>query len=145
MKQFFVLSSLILILLIILNCEKTKFPNNLKNTQWIIDMGGLITPDGEKIYYLSKRDKTAFIYNFQAIDFLDDKNFKSYDSWECGNDCFTAIFGTYYFTKSNQIQLKVDSITSSGTCMSPTQIFKPSKVITFNLSKEKTQLKLTKK
>jgi len=147
MKQFFVLSLLTLIMLIILNCEKekSKFPNSLKNTQWIINTGGLITPDGEQTYNLSERDKTAFIYNFQAIDFFDDKNFKSYDSWECGNDCFTAIFGTYYFTKLDQIQLKIDSITSSGTCMAPTQIFKPYKVITFNLSKEKTQLKLTRK
>ncbi|WP_260397427.1 hypothetical protein [Empedobacter brevis] len=41
--------------------------------------------------------------NIQEIDFVDDKKITSYDSWECGNDCFTKVYGSYYFTEINLI------------------------------------------
>ena len=125
--------------------KKTHFPNDLKNTYWIINSGGLITLDGEQIYDLSKRIDTALILNFHAIDFLDEGKFKSYDSWECGNDCFTAIYGRYYFTEANQIKMEVDSISTSGTCLAPTQIFKPSKEMVFDLTRQGEHLQLKRK
>lgn len=138
------------ILSMIFTCGKTEkkkadFPNTLKNTHWIIDSGGLIAPEGEKVYYLSKRIDTALILNFHAIDFLDEEKFRSYDSWECGNDCFTEVHGRYYFTEPEQIEMEVDSITTRGTCEAPAKIFKPVKVMTFQISKEKAQLRLTRK
>lgn len=125
--------------------KKTHFPNELQNTHWIINTGGLIAPDGDSIYYLSERIDSILLFNFHAIDFLDEERFRSYDSWECGNDCFTEVYGRYYFTEAKQIKMEVDSIRTSGTCMAPTQIFKPSKNRTFDLAKEGQQLKLTSK
>lgn len=151
MKKYFTLSLFSFILIIcVFSCKdsegkKINFPNHLKNTHWIVDVGGLITPDGEKTYYLSKRIDTAVIFNFRAINFLDEEKFESYDSWQCGNDCFTEVFGRYYFTETNQIDMKVDSISQSGTCEGPTMIFKPSKDMSFNLVKEGRQLKLIRK
>lgn len=149
MKSKFAFPFLSAILVTVLSCKdperkKTNFPNTLKNTHWIIEAGGLIKPDGAKDYYLSKRIDSAFILNFHAIDFLDAENFKSYDSWECGNDCFTEVHGKYYFTETNRIDMEVDSITHWGTCDEPKQIFKPVKEMSFNIAKDGKQLRLVR-
>ncbi|WP_185117526.1 hypothetical protein [Elizabethkingia ursingii] len=125
--------------------KKTIFPNYLKNTNWIVNEGGLIAPDGGKTYYMSPRIDTAVIFNFHAVNFLDEEKFRSYDAWECGNDCFTEVHGRYYFTEANQIKMEVDSISKSDFCDRPTQIFKPSKEMVFDLVKDGKQLKLTRK
>ncbi|MGE8431632.1 hypothetical protein [Chryseobacterium joostei] len=150
MKKNFVLPFLSVLLIILFSCknperEKTNFQNYLKNTNWIVDSGGLMTPDGEKTYDLSKRIDTAIIFNFHAVNFLDEEKFKSYDAWQCGNDCFTEVYGRYYFTEANQIKMEVDSIRKSEFCDVPTQIFKPSKEMFFNLVKEKEKLQLVRK
>jgi len=140
----------LLLTITILSCadaerKKNNFPNDLKNSKWIIQEGGLFTIDGDTTYRLSKRIDTAFIFNLYAVDFLDQERFTSYDSWECGNDCFTQIFGRYYFTKADQIEMQVDSIARSGTCEAPTQVFTISKVMSFNMVKKGDQLQLIRK
>lgn len=125
--------------------KRNNFPNDLKSTSWIIQEGGLIHIDGIKNYHLSKRIDTALLFNFYAIDFIDDERFKSYDIWECGNDCFTEIVGRYYFTGIDQIEMEVDRITHSGTCEVPVQVFKPSKVMSFEMVKTGDQLQLIRK
>ncbi|MDN3693277.1 hypothetical protein QWZ06_13780 [Chryseobacterium tructae] len=149
MKKIFVFPFLYAVLIAVFSCKeperkKTNFPNYLKNTEWIVNEGGLITPDGGKNYDLSPRD-TALIFNFHGMNFSDAEHFNSYDSWECGNDCFTEICGKYYFTGKNQIQMEIDSIRKSEFCDAPTQVFKPSKNMTFDLTKEGKQLKLIRK
>lgn len=144
---FLILSAL---LIVFFSCKeperkKTNFPNYLKNTSWIVNEGGLIAPDGGKIYNLSPRIDTAVIFNFHAVNFLDEEKFSSYDSWECGNDCFTKVYGKYYFMETNQIKMEVDSISKSEFCDAPKQIFNPAKEIVFDLVKEGEQLKLTRK
>lgn len=124
--------------------KKTQFSNYLKNTHWIVNSGGLIIPDGEKTYSLSKRINSAVIFNFHAVNFVDEEKFQSYDSWECGNDCFTEVYGRYYFSEANQIKMEVDSISQSGTCQAPTQIFKPAKDMVFDIVKKGEQLELIK-
>ncbi|WP_250254210.1 hypothetical protein [Chryseobacterium sp. Marseille-Q3244] len=124
--------------------KKTDFPNYLKNTQWIVKEGGLITPDGGKTYYMSPRD-TTLIFNFHGVNFSDEEHFNSYDSWQCGNDCFTGVYGKYYFTEKNQIQMEVDSIRKSEFCDTPTKILKASKTMTFDLVKKEGQLQLIRK
>ncbi|HBN6700822.1 TPA: hypothetical protein L3261_000379 [Elizabethkingia anophelis] len=138
------------LLVIIFSCKKqerkkTIFPNYLRNTHWIVNEGGLIAPDGGKTYYLSPRIDTAVIFNFHAVNFLDEGKFRSYDAWECGNDCFTEVHGRYCFTEANQIKMEVDSISKSDFCDAPTQIFKPSKEMVFDLVKDGEQLKLIRK
>lgn len=149
MKNIFVFPFLCSILMTIFSCKesarkKTDFPNFLKNTEWIVKEGGLIAPDGAKIYDMSPRD-TALIFNFHAVHFLDSENFNSYDAWQCGNDCFTKIHGKYYFTEKNQIQMEIDSIGKSDFCDTPTQIFKPAKAMSFDLVKKGKQLQLIRK
>ncbi|MDR6922124.1 MULTISPECIES: hypothetical protein [Chryseobacterium] len=150
MKNTFVFPFLCLILVMTFSCKdperkKTNVPNDLKNTHWIVDAGGLIKPDGEKTYDLSPRIDTALIFNFHAINFLDDEKFESYDSWECGNDCFTEIYGRYYLTEVNRIEMEVDSIRQSGTCEAPVKIFKPAETMAFTMVKQGKQLQLMKK
>ncbi|WP_278554921.1 hypothetical protein [Elizabethkingia bruuniana] len=150
MKKNFAFLFLSVLLIIIFSCKeperkKTIFPNYLKNTNWIVNEGGLIAPDGGKTYYMSPRIDTAVIFNFHAVNFLDEEKFRSYDAWECGNDCFTEVHGRYYFTEANQIKMEVDSISKSDFCDAPIQIFKPSKEMVFDLVKEGEQLKLTRK
>ncbi|HCM35846.1 MAG TPA: hypothetical protein DF603_17030 [Chryseobacterium sp.] len=150
MKKNFVFPFLSALLIILFSCKnperkKINFQNYLKNTNWIVDSGGLMTPDGEKTYDLSKRIDTAIIFNFHAVNFLDEEKFKSYDAWQCGNDCFTEVHGRYYFTEANQIKMEVDSIRKSEFCDVPTRIFKPSKEMFFNLVKEKEKLQLVRK
>lgn len=149
MKKIFVFPLLYAVLITILSCKesarkKTNFPNYLKNTEWIVNEGGLITPDSAKSYNLSPRD-TTLIFNFHGVSFSDAENFRSFDSWQCGNDCFTGVYGKYYFTEKNQIQMEVDSIRKSEFCDTPTQIFKPSKKMSFNLVKKGSQLRLMRK
>lgn len=150
MKKNFVFLFLSTLLIILFSCKeperkKSNFQNYLKNTNWIVDRGGLITPDGEKTYDLSKRIDTAIIFNFHAVNFLDEEKFKSYDAWQCGNDCFTEIHGRYYFTEANQIKMEVDSIRKSEFCTAPTQTFKPSIAMFFNLSRDGERLRLIRK
>ena len=125
--------------------KKMNFPNELKNTHWIVDSGGLIAPGGDKIYKLSKRIDSTLILNFYAVNFLDEEKFESYDSWECGNDCFTEVYGRYYFTQADQIEMEVDSIRKTGTCEAPTKTFKPAKDMAFDIVKKEKQLQLIRK
>lgn len=149
MKKNFAFPFSSALLIILFSCrnpeKKTNFQNYLKNTNWIVDSGGLMIPDGGRTYDLSKRIDTAIIFNFHAVNFLDEEKFKSYDAWQCGNDCFTEVHGRYYFTEANQIKMEVDSIRKSEFCDVPTQIFKPSKEMFFNLVKEKEKLQLVRK
>ncbi|MDN3706889.1 hypothetical protein QW060_07055 [Myroides ceti] len=150
MKRKIVVPFLSTLSIIFFSCKDAErkhkhFPNDLKNTNWIVNSGGLITPDGEQIYDLTQKKDTAVIFNFHAVKFLDEEKFKSYDSWECGNDCFTEIHGKYYFTEANQIKMVVDSISTSGTCLAPTQMFKPSKEMVFDLTREGEHLQLIRK
>ncbi|RQO70465.1 hypothetical protein DBR43_20840 [Pedobacter sp. KBW06] len=50
------------------------------------------------------------------IDFVDKEHFVSnYVAW-CGNDCFTSVFGRYYFEDSSKVVFFTDSIKFSGEC-----------------------------
>ena len=149
MKTIYPFPVLVLLLMVLCSCsetpkKKTVFTNGLKNTQWIINSGGIILPDGPKEYVLSKRDST-FRTNIQEVDFVDEEKFISYDSWECGNDCFTKVHGSYAFIAKDIVEMKVDSMAKSGTCEAPTQLFKPAKTMRFDLIKEENLLKLIRK
>ena len=150
MKNTFIYSVLVLLLFTILSCTESKrvksnVPNNLKNTFWIIANGGIIQPEGGKEYLLNQKVDSTIMMNYQAINFSDEQHFVSFDSWECGNDCFTTVYGRYYLTSSSTIEMEVDSISKDGTCQTPIKILKPAKKIVFNLVKNKNELYLTKK
>lgn len=149
MKKIIYPLSLPVLLIAICGCQnignqKTDFPNHLKNTEWIVDVGGLILPNGEQSYTLSPKN-TALLFNFHAIDFLDSEKFVSYNSWECGNDCFTKVYGTYSFTETDRITMAIDSVTKSGYCEKSTQALKHSKVLSFDLVRHGKQVQLIKK
>lgn len=149
-NKFLSIALAIFLLIQLFSCKddqrkKPSFPNYLKNTQWFVDSEVLLHSDGVEVYLLSERTDSATRSNFQAMDFLDEEKFTSYDSWECGNDCFTTVYGRYFFIAIDQVEMQVDSIRKSGTCEIPTQVFKPSKMVVFDISKEKKQLKLTRK
>ncbi|TDQ73900.1 hypothetical protein CLV99_4338 [Sphingobacterium yanglingense] len=150
MKKIFVFSLVGAMLLAGTNCARKErkssgFPDYLKNSNWLINSGELITLNGETTYSLLPKSDTATIYNFHAVSFMADGQFKSYDSWECGNDCFTETYGRYYFTDTNEVKMELDSITRSGTCAMATEIFSPSAMMSFNIVKQGEQLELIRK
>jgi len=74
MNKTLVFPLLSTILILLSSCKdperrKINLPNDLKNTHWIIDRGGLIAPDGDKTYELSRRTDSALILNFYAVNF----------------------------------------------------------------------------
>lgn len=122
---------------------QSKHQNYLKNTNWVIANDRLIGIEpGDSEYQLSLKSDTAQMWNYSAVEFQNDKNFTSYNSWECGNDCFTATFGTYEFTGINEIKFETDSITTAGTCDAPTKIFKDKMEDHFQIRKKGDQIVL---
>lgn len=120
---------------------KIEFTNYLQESQWFVDQGGLLGLDKAKVFNLIEKVDSGWS-NFQAVDFLDEVKFKSYDNWECGNDCFTTTYGRYFFIEANRIKIQIDSVTRSGLCQSPTQVFSPPSVEVFKLIKDSVHLKL---
>jgi hypothetical protein len=55
-----------------------------------------------------------------TIKFTDSLHFVSaYEAW-CGNDCFTTVYGRYYFVDSLKVRFYTDSIARSGDCSAAT-------------------------
>lgn len=70
-------------------------------------------PDG---YVLMPHADSVGMWVGNIIDFVDKEHFvSSYVAW-CGNDCFTSVFGRYYFEDSARVVFYTDSITFSGGC-----------------------------
>lgn len=84
------------------------------------------------------------LWNFSAVEFQDDKKFTSYNNWECGNDCFTATFGTYEFTGNKKIRLMTDSVITTGTCAAPAEIIKNKMEENFKIVKAQEKIVLTR-
>lgn len=134
------------------NCEKGKektvahnYDNYLNNSIWLIKNEKLIGLEtDEKQFILTKKNDTAMIWNFSAVEFTDKNKFKSYNSWECGNDCFTAIDGKYQFVEASKIEFQIENITRTGTCEAPVEHFATPKIITLNVEKFGDSLVLNK-
>lgn len=134
------------------NCEKEKektgahnYDNYLNNSTWLIKNEKLIGLEtDEKQYILTRKNDTAMIWNFSAVEFTDKNKFKSYNSWECGNDCFTAIDGKYQFVEASKIEFQIENITRTGTCEAPVEHFAKPKIITLNVKKFGDSLVLNK-
>lgn len=119
--------------------------NPLKGTKWIITNNKIVgLNQNDKIFELTKKSEDVQIWNYHAIEFIDDSNFQSYDSWECGNDCFTATYGNYKFIENSKIEIRTDSITKYGTCEAPTKYTANVPTQTFQLMKIKDTLKFKK-
>lgn len=125
------------------NCEKGKaktvahnYDNYLNNSIWLIKNEKLIGLEtDEKQFILTKKNDTAMIWNFSAVEFTDKNKFRSYNSWECGNDCFTTIDGKYQFVEASKIEFQIENISRTGTCEAPVEHFAKPKIITLNVEK----------
>lgn len=97
------------------------YPNTLAGTHWVIANYRVIGYDQHDTaaFELHPFDTTVFITNFSAIRFTDSTHYESYNSWECGNDCFITVNGRYAFTKSNEVSFYVDSIQQTRECGGP--------------------------
>ena len=142
-----------LTLIFLINCEKKNektvvknYENYLNNSTWLIKNEKLIGYEiGEKQFILNKKNDTALIWNFSAIEFTDKGKFTSYNSWECGNDCFTSIDGKYKFVDKSEIEFQIESITRTGTCEAPIERFAKPKILTMKIEKFSDSLVLNKK
>ena len=135
-----------------INCEKEKektvvrnYENYLSHTTWLIKDEKLVGYEtGEKHFILTKKNDTAQIWNFSAIEFTDKNKFRSYNSWECGNDCFTSVDGKYKFVDKSEIEFEIESITRTGTCEEPVEHFAKPKIVTLKIEKFADSLVLNK-
>jgi hypothetical protein len=67
-------------------------------------------------YVLMPHADSVGMWVGNIIDFVDKEHFvSSYVAW-CGNDCFTSVFGRYYFEDSSKVVFFTDSVTFSGEC-----------------------------
>ena len=98
------------------------YPNPLDQTKWILTNNKIVGLNlMDTLFLVTKKYDTVQIQNYYAIEFTENVHFNSYDSWECGNDCFTKTFGHYKFVKESEIELYTDSITRRGICKKPTE------------------------
>ncbi len=122
-----------------------KYPNPLIGTSWIITNNKIIgLNQNDSLFLLTKKNNTISIWNYYAITFTDSIHFMSYDSWECGNDCFTRTFGHYTFVNAYKINFYTDSITRHGTCNEPTVYTDTLPGQMFNIALDKHTLKMIK-
>ncbi|MEO6818114.1 MAG: hypothetical protein ABI204_00200 [Ginsengibacter sp.] len=122
-----------------------SYPNFLQKTMWIIANDKLLgVSPSETLYNLTLKADSSLIWNFSAIEFIDQKQFTSFNSWECGNDCFTSVYGHYEFTDNDKIKLYCDSIKNYGTCEAPTEITKNRPPEEFVISKNENKIILRK-
>lgn len=132
-----------LILIFLINCEKKNektvvknYDNYLLNSTWLIKNEKLVGYEiGERQFILNKKNDTALIWNFSAIEFTDKEKFRSYNSWECGNDCFTTIDGKYRFVDRSEIEFQIESITRTGICEAPIERFAKPRIFTMTIEK----------
>ncbi len=101
------------------------YDDYLKSTSWRIGGDRLIgLEEVDKEYLLQRQNKNSSPWNFTAIIFDETGKFKTYSSWECGNDCFISITGVYAFIAKNKIRLSNNRIERSGVCEAPTEYYK---------------------
>lgn len=98
------------------------FPNTLVNKKFQTErLIGLTTDTSD--YWLTDA-KEAGKWAGNTIKFTDTVHFVSaYEAW-CGNDCFTSVYGRYYFIDSLKVRFHTDSITRRGECEAPTEYIK---------------------
>lgn len=116
------------------------FPNPLVNKKFQTER--LIGLDKDKFDHLLIDIKEQGKWAGNTINFIDSIHFVSaYEAW-CGNDCFTTVFGRYYFVDSLKVSFYTDSISRSGDCKAPTVYTKSRPALDLYLVKtaEGTQL-----
>lgn len=122
-----------------------KHDNYLTKTQWLIRNFKVIgTDNSAEEYILYKNKDTSQLWNFSAVDFTDESHFTSYNSWECGNDCFTTTDGTYRFVGESKVELQIDSIRNTGICEEPVKRFSKPKKLLFQIEKSADSVILKK-
>jgi hypothetical protein len=97
-------------------------PNTLINKRFKTErLFGLTTEKFD--HWLSNAEEVGrWVGN--TIKFTDTVHFVSaYEAW-CGNDCFTSVYGRYYFVDSLKVRFYTDSITRWGECEGPTEYIK---------------------
>jgi hypothetical protein len=123
------------------------YPNSLKGSKWIIADYRIIGYDARDTatFELFPFDSTVNTFNFAAVRFKDSAHYESYNSWECGNDCFITVNGTYAFTQSNEVSFYVDSIQRTGECAAPTIYPREKTPIKYILQKTGKAMQLVRK
>ena len=93
---------------------ETVQQNLLDGTSWHVDGVPFQDKSREK-YTLSEYDVLEFGNWGHTITF-EEKTFSSHYSAPCGNDCFTSVYGEYYFAEQYKIRVKVTQIHRRGFC-----------------------------
>lgn len=92
-----------------------KSENVLAGTTWKVDGVPFETKDRE-LYLLSTIPENGYESHWGHFITFDETTFSSSYSAPCGNDCFTSVFGSYYFVTATKIHITVKSINRHGFC-----------------------------
>lgn len=93
-----------------------KFTNYLAGTSWKTNGIPFETKDQELISLTEFSDPLGMMDQWGHSIYFDTLTFSSSYSAPCGNDCFTSVTGTYFFSAENRIKVKVKSINRNGFC-----------------------------
>ncbi len=93
-----------------------KFTNYLMGTSWKTNGVPFENKDEESYSLTAKGDGNDIMDQWGHSIYFDTLTFSSSYSAPCGNDCFTSVKGTYFFTAENRIRDKVKSIDRHGFC-----------------------------
>ncbi|GHV44489.1 hypothetical protein FACS1894180_5900 [Bacteroidia bacterium] len=110
--------------------ETQNVHNYLKGQTWQIDQ--LLCLDEKQKNYTFSGTSQQHLYG-DFIYFPDSVNFVSYYLADCGNDCFTTVFGKYHLLSATGIAISVDSVTYEGDCSRPTE-YRAKRTIVFDIT-----------
>nr|WP_162988827.1 hypothetical protein [Pedobacter schmidteae] len=99
------------------------FPNLLAHKKYQTEnLIGLSPRQADYTLVRYKENMGRWVGN--TINFVDNEHFVSaYEAW-CGNDCFTTVYGRYYFEDNLTVYFYTDSITYHGDCEAPVKHIK---------------------
>ena len=110
-----------------------RFKNTLINKEFETEQLIGLTEDKKNHQLHSFRKGGKWAGN--TINFLDSVHFISaYKAW-CGNDCFTSVYGRYYFVDHHTVRFFTDSIRRDGDCEAPTVYTRSRPPLDFSLVK----------
>lgn len=102
---------------------RKHFPNLLAHKKYQTEaLIGLSPQQADYTLVPYKKNRGGWVGN--TINFIDNEHFVSaYEAW-CGNDCFTTVYGRYYFEDNLTVYFYTDSITYHGECEAPVKHIK---------------------
>lgn len=116
--------------------------NVLSGTTWQIDGVPFETDERDMYALTSLANEDQFHWGHKIT--FEDSTFTSSYSAPCGVDCFSNVFGSYFFTAAHQISVTVERIDRHGFCQKQSEVMNENRG-KFNLTQTETGWELSKR